>query len=109
MVPATAGVPWRELSALLESYYPKAGNGRRPVGLERRLRIYFPQPWFNRSDPAVEEALYDSPVMRQFGGRELRRQLGLSRTGHGLPSQGRTADAHLNGTRTLKAFGCPVK
>jgi transposase, IS5 family len=64
-------VPWRELTALIEPVYPKAGNGRRPVGLERMLRIYFLQQWFNLSDPAVEEALYDSPVMRQFAGIDL--------------------------------------
>ena len=64
-------VPWRELCALLEPHYPKAGNGRPPVGLERMLRIYFLQQWFNLSDPAVEEALYDSPVMRQFAGIDL--------------------------------------
>ena len=35
------------------------------------LRIYFLQQWFNLSDPAVEEALYDSTVMRQFAGIDL--------------------------------------
>src|SRR5213080_4737321 len=58
------GVPWRELCALVEPHYPKPGNGRPPVGVERMLRIYFLQQWFNLSDPAVEEALYDSVVMR---------------------------------------------
>ena len=64
-------VPWAELSALIEPYYPKAGNGRPPVGLERMLRVYFLQQWFNLSDPGVEEALYDSAVMRQFVGIDL--------------------------------------
>jgi IS5 family transposase len=64
-------VPWRELCALIEPHYPKAGNGRLPVGVERMLRMYFLQQWFNLSDPAVEEALYDSPVMRQFVGIDL--------------------------------------
>src|ERR1700686_3694527 len=64
-------VPWRELCALIEPHYPKPGNGRPPVGVERMLRIYFLQQWFNLSDPAVEEALYDSPVMRQFVGIDL--------------------------------------
>ena len=64
-------VPWRELTALIEPHYPKAGNGRPPVGVGRMLRIYFLQQWFNLSDPAVEEALYDSPVMRQFVGIDL--------------------------------------
>jgi len=64
-------VPWGELGVLIEPYYPKAGNGRPPVGVERMLRIYFLQQWFNLSDPAVEEALYDSVVLRQFAGIDL--------------------------------------
>jgi IS5 family transposase len=67
-------VPWAELQALIEPYYPKAGNGRPPVGVERMLRIYFLQQWFNLSDPAVEEALYDSAVMRSFVGIDLGRE-----------------------------------
>ena len=53
---------------------PKTGNGRPPVGVERMLRIYFLQQWFNLSDPAVEEALYDSVVMRDFVGIDLGRE-----------------------------------
>src|SRR5438034_5112247 len=53
-------VPWGELCALVAPHYPQPGKGRRPVGVERMLRIYFLQQWFNLSDPAVEEALYDS-------------------------------------------------
>jgi len=64
-------VPWAKLCALVEPHYPRPGNGRRPVGLERMLRIYFLQQWFNLSDPAVEEALYDSPTLRQFAGIDL--------------------------------------
>ena len=67
-------VPWTELTGLIEPHYPKAGNGRRPVGVERMLRIYFLQQWFNLSDPAVEEALYDSAVMRSFVGIDLGRE-----------------------------------
>jgi IS5 family transposase len=67
-------VPWAELCALVEPVYPKPGNGRPPVGLERMLRIYFLQQWFNLSDPAVEEALYESISMRQFVGIDLGRE-----------------------------------
>ncbi len=67
-------VPWAKLCALIEPHYPKAGNGRPPVGVERMLRIYFLQQWFNLSDPAVEEALYDSAVMRGFVGIDLGRE-----------------------------------
>ena len=64
-------VPWAELQALIEPHYPKAGNGRRPVGLSIMLRTYFMQQWFNLSDPGVEEALYESPTLRRFAGVDL--------------------------------------
>ena len=67
-------VPWRELCARIERVYPKPGNGRPPVGVERMLRMYFLQHWFNLSDPAVEEALYDSPTLRAFVGIDLGRE-----------------------------------
>lgn len=68
-------VPWSQLCALIEPSYPKnEGPGRPTVGLERMLRIYFLQQWFNLSDPAVEEALYDSASMRQFVGIDLGRE-----------------------------------
>jgi IS5 family transposase len=64
-------LPWKRLCALIEPHYPKPGNGRPAVGVERMLRIYFLQQWFNLSDPAVEDALNDSAVMRQFVGIDL--------------------------------------
>jgi len=64
-------VPWAQLCALIEPHYPRAGRGRHPVGLERMLRIHFLQHWFNLSDPAVEEALYESNSMREFVGIDL--------------------------------------
>ncbi len=64
-------VPWTMLCELIAPHYPKAGNGRPPVGAERMLRIYFLQQWFNLSDPAVEEALYESVSMRSFVGIDL--------------------------------------
>jgi len=67
-------VPWGELCALVEPHYPTPGKGRPAVGVERMLRIYFLQQWFNLSDPAVEEALYDSALMRQFVGIDLGRE-----------------------------------
>src|SRR5204862_7952295 len=53
-------VPWSELCALVAPHYPKPGKGRRPVGVERMLRSYFWQQWFNLSDPAGEEARYQA-------------------------------------------------
>src|SRR6202789_1316990 len=67
-------VRWGKLCARIEPHYPKAGNGRPPIGVERMLRMYFLQQWFNLSDPAVEEALYDSVVMREFVGIDLGRE-----------------------------------
>jgi IS5 family transposase len=68
-------LPWSELCAVIEPHYPKAGGlGRPPVGLERMLRIHFLQHWFNLSDPAVEEALYESVSMREFVGIDLGRE-----------------------------------
>jgi IS5 family transposase len=64
-------VPWAELLALVEPYYAKAGKGRHPVGLSIMLRTYFVQQWFNLSDPGVEEALYESPVLQRFVGVDL--------------------------------------
>ncbi|MGH8399453.1 MAG: IS5 family transposase, partial [Gammaproteobacteria bacterium] len=66
-------VPWTRLLGLVEPYYPKAGKGRQPVGLSIMLRIYFVQQWFNLSDPGMEEALYESPVLRRFVGVDLGR------------------------------------
>lgn len=64
-------VPWSALCALIEPYYPKRGNGRPPIGLERMLRIHFIQHWFNLADFACEEALYDSTSLRRFVGIDL--------------------------------------
>jgi IS5 family transposase len=64
-------VPWSGLLALIRPHYAVAGNGRRPVGLEIMLRTYFVQQWFNLSDPGVEEALYESPVLQRFVGVDL--------------------------------------
>jgi IS5 family transposase len=65
-------IPWQELTAVIKPFYPEPkGAGRRPKGIERMLRIHFLQHWFELSDPAAEEALYDSRAMRQFVGIDL--------------------------------------
>jgi transposase, IS5 family len=66
-----AVIPWKHLNRLIEPHYPKAGNGTQPMPQERMLRIYFMQQWFNLSDPAMEDSLYDSESMRRFAGIEL--------------------------------------
>jgi len=66
-----AVIPWARLLAVVEPYYPKGGPGRQPLGLEKMLRIYFLQQWFNLSDPQAEDAIYDSESMRRFAKVEL--------------------------------------
>jgi len=58
---------------LIEPHYPKPGKGRRLYPLEVMLRIHFMQQWFNLSDPAIEEALYDSRSIRKFAKLSLAR------------------------------------
>lgn len=64
-------IPWKELVRLIEPHYPKAGRGRQPLGLEKMLRIYLLQIWFDLSDPQAEDSIYDSESMRRFVGVEL--------------------------------------
>ena len=64
-------IPWKDLIEIIEKYYPKAGDGRQPMPLERMLRIYFMQQWYGLSDPAMEDALYDIESMRRFTGIDL--------------------------------------
>jgi len=64
-------IPWAGVLGLIEPHYPKAGNGTQPMPMGTMLRIYFMQQWFNLSDPAMEDALYDSESMRRFAGIEL--------------------------------------
>jgi IS5 family transposase len=64
-------IPWTGLIELIEPYYPKAGRGRQPLGLEKMLRIYLLQIWFDLSNPQAEDAIYDSESMRRFAGIEL--------------------------------------
>lgn len=66
-----AVIPWPRLLELIEPYYPKKGRGRQPLGLEKMLRIYFLQQWFDLSDPQAEDELYDSESMRRFARIEL--------------------------------------
>jgi len=104
-------VPWAELEALVDPHYPKGENGRPPMGLGIMLRIHFLQQWFNLSDPAAEEALYDSAVLRRFAGvdlgrapapdettilqfRHLLEKHDLGHAGHGEPLAGEPRHPH---------------
>ena len=61
-------VPWADLTMLIEPHYPKGKTGRPPFGIATMLRIHFMQQWFGLSDPAMEEALHDVPLYREFAG-----------------------------------------
>jgi IS5 family transposase len=64
-------IPWQELLPIISPHYPREGDGRQPMPMERMLRIYFMQQWYQLSDPAMEDALYDSESMRRFAGINL--------------------------------------
>ncbi len=64
-------VPWAELVGLIQPHSPAGKTGRPPFAVETLLRIHFMQQWFTLSDPAMEEALYDTPLYCEFA------QLGL--------------------------------
>jgi IS5 family transposase len=64
-------VPWARLVARLRPLYPTGARGRKPIGVERMLRIYFLQQWYGLADEALEDALYDSQALRGFAGIDL--------------------------------------
>jgi transposase, IS5 family len=75
LIEMNAIIPWQDLALVVKPFYPTPeGAGRRPIGIERMLRIYCLQHWFQLSDPAAEESLYDSRAFRQFVGIDLGRE-----------------------------------
>jgi len=64
-------VHWSDRCAVIEPYYPKVDNGRPPEGLQRMMRMYFIQHWFNLSDEGCEDALRDTAALRRFVGIDL--------------------------------------
>ena len=61
-------VPWSALVAQIAPFMPEGKRGRPPFPVESLLRIHFMQQWFTLSDPAMEEALHDMPLFRDFAG-----------------------------------------
>jgi len=62
-------VPCRDLVVLIKPFAPEGGRrGQQPFTAETLLRIHFTQQGFDLSDPAIEEALHDMPVFRDFAG-----------------------------------------
>lgn len=68
-------LPWSQLLAVIEPFYPKAGNGRRPYPLETMFRIHCMQQWYSLSDEAMEDALYEIASMRLFAHLSLDRAI----------------------------------
>ena len=68
-------VPWDDLVALIAPYYPEGRNGRPPFSLHSMLRIHFLQQWFSLSDPAMEEAFFDTPLYGEFAQLEAMSRL----------------------------------
>ena len=66
-------VPWKGLIALIEPHYPKGAGGRPAYPLMAILRVHLMQNWFGYSDPAMEESLYETTILRQFAGLNLDR------------------------------------
>lgn len=66
-------VPWKGLIALIEPHYPKGEGGRPAYPLMAILRVHLMQSWFGYSDPAMEESLYQTTILRQFAGLSLDR------------------------------------
>lgn len=59
-------IPWEKWIKLIEPFYPRGNNGRPPIGIEKMLRMYLLQCWFNLSDAGIEDAIYDSYAFRSF-------------------------------------------
>lgn len=66
-------VPWKDLIVLIEPHYPKGEGGRPSYPLIAMLRVHLMQNWFGYSDPTMEEALYETTILRQFAGLSLER------------------------------------
>ncbi|MBN8437288.1 MAG: IS5 family transposase [Candidatus Accumulibacter sp.] len=67
-------MPWSEVLGVIEPHYPKGKRGRPPVGLERMLRVYLVQQWYNLSDEGAEDEITDSQALRGFVGIDLSRE-----------------------------------
>ena len=107
-------VPWAELIALIEPHYPKGKTGRPPMGIATMLRIHFLQQWFGLSDPAMEEALHDVPLYREFADlegpmRRLPDESTILRFRHLLEEHGLAAPMFATVNRVLQERGLTLK
>jgi IS5 family transposase len=107
-------VPWAELIALIEPHYPKGKTGRPPMGIATMLRVHFLQQWFGLSDPAMEEALHDVPLYREFADlegpmRRLPDESTILRFRHLLEKHGLAAPMLATVNRVLQAHGLTLE
>ena len=66
-------IPWKQLEKKVARYYHKGQTGRPPYALSAMLRVHCMQLFYNLSDPAMEDALYEIESMRRFAGLKLDR------------------------------------
>ena len=59
-------IPWEEWVEFVRPYFPDGKRDRPTKGIEKMLRMYLLQVWFNLSDEGVEDAIYDSYAFRKF-------------------------------------------
>ena len=59
-------VPWKKLCEIIKPYHQQPPTGRKPIAIERKLRIICLQQWYNLSDPGVEDAIYDRNSFQKF-------------------------------------------
>ena len=59
-------VSWAALVEVIAPYYPEGKTGRPLFSIDTMLRIHFSQQWFTLSDPCMEEAFFDTPLLREF-------------------------------------------
>jgi IS5 family transposase len=64
-------IPWSRLEKRIRRHYPKAGRGRQPYPLSVMLRIHCVQLFYNLSDPAMEDMLYEIDSVRRFVGLKI--------------------------------------
>jgi len=64
-------MPWKRLIALVEPYYFKSEGDHSAYPLMAMLRIHLMRDWFGYSDRAMEEALYETTILRLFIGLNL--------------------------------------
>ncbi len=59
-------LPWNEWEEMVRPYYPTGSRGRKPQSINRMLKMFMLKSWYNLSDLATEEEIYDSYSMKQF-------------------------------------------